>query len=508
MKKTAYILLGVILAGAVSCNKWLEATSSSQISDEKLFSTRSGFHEVLNGLYTKLSDRSAYGLNYTLLANEMASYPFMTAVLNSMSSFQRHLYTTSICTDTQDLMWQTGYEVIANANKLLLELDRHRDVITDEDEYNLIKGEALAVRAMLHFDLIRMFGNASWDGENASKFAPPYVRVYSKEPEPQLTYSQTAELLWEDINASLECLKSDPILGNTGETFSLVANADGYWDNRRIHMNHCAVLALSARVAQWQGDMPKAASKAREALDEAIACGLAEWMNADDYWRSYASIGICDYQITSEGLFSMDTSTGTHFSDWISLTFGMTNTSLTLDQTWCRSIFPAGDLSADEDIRGFSSWLAPNGTNMGLKKFWGIMYTVVISYDSSGNRVYEEMPYSGTLPIIRMSEMQYIICEDAILRSNVEDACAALDVVRTHRGITTPLTRPATADEVWAELEKEYYREFVGEGQLFYYLKRRYACGRAAVVDNYITDGSNLTYPYPVSETIYGRVQE
>lgn len=507
MKKFYAISLGVILLAAVSCNKWLEATSSSQISDEKLFSTRSGFHETLNGLYVIVSDRYCYGLDYTVWANELSSYPYQINSVASAAAFQKHLFNTVNCTEHQDMMWQQAYMVASGASKLILELENHRDVITNEDEYNLIKGEALGLRALMNFEVIRMFGTSTWTGDNAGKLAPPYLNVYSKDPVPQRTYTETATLLWDDILASIECLKSDPLTGTLSDDFTLTSNADGYWDNRLTHMNCYAIRALAARVAMWQGETSKAASYASEAVQGALSSELSSWLDVDDVWQTASTLGMPDLTFACEGIFSMDTSTGDYWHNWLDMYLSMTSGALVLDYNWCQSLYPAGDLSADEDVRGLSLWLNYNGTSVSLNKFVSLTARVLVSYDSSGNRVYS-VDNNSTFPVLRLSEMQYIICEDAIVRGDIEGACAALDQVRAHRGITTPLPRPASADDLWPELEKEYYREFIGEGRLFFYLKRRSGAGRAAYVENSIASGSELTYPYPVSETIYGRIQE
>ena len=54
-------------------------------------------------------------------------------------------------------IWSTAYNSIANANSLLKHLDE-TDVPFHGDNKAIIKGEALALRAMLHFDLLRCFG--------------------------------------------------------------------------------------------------------------------------------------------------------------------------------------------------------------------------------------------------------------------------------------------------------------------------------------------------------------
>ena len=96
-------------------------------------------------------------------------------------------YTTSVAVPSLEQMWQGGYNIIANANKVLQELENGRSVVTDDYEYNLIKGELLGIRAYVHFDLLRMFGPSTWLGDNASKLVVPYVRSYSSAPEVQRT---------------------------------------------------------------------------------------------------------------------------------------------------------------------------------------------------------------------------------------------------------------------------------------------------------------------------------
>ena len=53
--------------------------------------------------------------------------------------------------------WVKGYALIGNINTLLEHCEKNRNVLSDKG-YHIIKGEALALRAMLHFDLLRIFG--------------------------------------------------------------------------------------------------------------------------------------------------------------------------------------------------------------------------------------------------------------------------------------------------------------------------------------------------------------
>ena len=65
-------LAALLILGLSGCEKWLEATSSSQISGEQLFSERAGFHEALSGVYMLMGSGSCYGRNYTWFVNRRA----------------------------------------------------------------------------------------------------------------------------------------------------------------------------------------------------------------------------------------------------------------------------------------------------------------------------------------------------------------------------------------------------------------------------------------------------
>ena len=72
-----------------------------------------------------------------------------------------------------------------------------------------------------------------------------------------------------------------------------------------------------------------------------------------------------------------------------------------------------------------------------------------------------------------MSEAYYIAAETAFEQSGkVSDGVGYLNTVRTRRNIMEELPATLTADEFREEIRKEYAKEFIAEGQLFFYYKR------------------------------------
>jgi hypothetical protein len=76
-------------------------------------------------------------------------------------------------------------------------------------------------------------------------------------------------------------------------------------------------------------------------------------------------------------------------------------------------------------------------------------------------------------PLIRMTEMYYIAAECAGSNNDMAQATDLLDSVRWHRNVKIDLTPTISSDSLTTEIRKEYQKEFLGEGQMFFYYKRK-----------------------------------
>ena len=94
------------------------------------------------------------------------------------------------------------YNMLANVNNLLDNIDKRQSVFTG-DNYNIIKGEALGLRAYIHFDLLRLFASAA----DLNKEAIPYAKNLQIEVPHVYTGKEVLALLNEDIKNALTCLE-------------------------------------------------------------------------------------------------------------------------------------------------------------------------------------------------------------------------------------------------------------------------------------------------------------
>ena len=60
--KLLYLVLPFFM---LSCNEWLNVEPEDEISEEKLFSTGTGFRHALNGVYFTMESRNLYGKHLT-----------------------------------------------------------------------------------------------------------------------------------------------------------------------------------------------------------------------------------------------------------------------------------------------------------------------------------------------------------------------------------------------------------------------------------------------------------
>src|SRR5690606_7817150 len=130
-----------------------------------------------------------------------------------------------------------------------------RSLLTDES-YALIRGEALGLRALLHFDLLRIFGPEYISGRDQK--AIPYKTI----TEPMNTVPSTTAQVVDNILADL--IEAEALLMPFDEV-----NVETRI-NRRIKFNYYAVRGLEARVRLYKGDKEGAFKAAKEVVDSEV----------------------------------------------------------------------------------------------------------------------------------------------------------------------------------------------------------------------------------------------
>lgn len=155
--KTLLFIIVCLSFSFASCNSWLDVELENKVDEDKLFSSVEGFEEALAGVYSEMAGSSMYGQALTMeYLDLMGQYYSYNSVGKAYTYFKDFEYTNQTVKSTIASFWNKLYSCIASANNILSWADKNAGVMTDS-ERKQIKGEALALRAFLHFDLYRLF---------------------------------------------------------------------------------------------------------------------------------------------------------------------------------------------------------------------------------------------------------------------------------------------------------------------------------------------------------------
>ena len=259
-----------------SCTNWLDVQLDNKVDDSKLFSSAEGFKEALAGVYSNMSKRNLYGRTLTMeYVDVLAKY--YNASNNTYQYWNEYNYEYSSTKSVISGIWNNLYSNIAQLNCILMWTDKNAGVM-DENTRNQIRGEALALRAFLHFDLYRLF---SPDVKRSPKAdGIPYNKEYGVSLPPMYSVEEVVQLVINDLKEAEECLANDPI--NEVVPYVIASTWDGVADGSNTskgvsayrdeadqyvaRMNLYAVKAMLARAYQARGEFTRAAEKAKEVI--------------------------------------------------------------------------------------------------------------------------------------------------------------------------------------------------------------------------------------------------
>jgi len=415
-----------------SCSKWLDVQPNSQIKDSELFKDESGFKDALAGVYTILTDQTLYGKELTygmmgVLSHEWVTYP------TAYDDDGNYNYIGTLSQNRIEGVWSNMYKALSNTNNILGNIDSKK--VFKGDNYNIIKGEALALRGFIHFDLLRCFGTSYTI--NSSQYAIPYVTKYTAQQTSQYKVDEVVSKILEDLLAAKELLKVDPIF--TGKKVTEFDD-NGYLINRQLHLNYYAVEGLLARIYLYMGDY----AKARESAQAVINSGKFSFSTQANYINGTDLSGAPEHlfalQITNLNQYAID-----YLSEEGTAVFSLNSATLL-------SYYE----NNTDDYRYL--YLFENGTSINVDKRYVLKYS-----ESASTEDY----YQKKMPLLKLAEIYYILAECDY--HDGTDVLKDFNPVRKARGVAQMTTAPADFRSV---MTNEYRKEFIGEGQLFYYYKR------------------------------------
>lgn len=468
-KKYIYFPLALLFILVTSCNHWLEVQPSDRVTEKNAFSSLQSFKKVLNGIYIEMNQSTVYGkalsVEFIDILGQYYAIDPESRVNTDLINFD---YSGSGNRTRISNIWENLYNLISNTNLLIHNCEIKKDVLPD-DYYHLIKGEAIALRAFFHFDLFRLFGPIYTKGNTNTSI--PYYTDFVLDVEESLSADDFIAQVISDLKEAIRLLEADPIItmGPKGDS------KDSFKQYRTLRMNYYASKALLARVYLYAGDKEAALKLSKEVIE--IQKTWFPWIKPEKVLE--------DRIFSTEVLFSLQNLKRRGlYSEFFDIRNLEPNNSLSPLEDVALSIFD----NQRHDYRFMAnlqeSVLVGNENRLMFNKYEAMT-------DSLKNQL---------IPLIRISEVFYIAAES---ESDHQEGIKHLNKVRNNRGITESSLDYYFFDDL---LISEYMREFWGEGQLFYFYKRRKQDYVQSPLNAWsevrITD-RNYVLPIPDAETKY-----
>lgn len=438
MKKiytSIYLLLS--LFAMTACSDWLDIEPEGQATNDKLTETGDGYRTMLSGVYKAMTSKNLYGVELQFgivdCISQQYTWDWMSSSGTSVNTIYREArdfnYYNVDLRETIDAIWKDGYNAIANANNLIQNIkDEDPNKFAEgELERDMILGEAYACRALMHFDLCRLFAPAPIENETGKYL--PYVDVYPNiQPEAievkpflekvvadfkeaqRLTARIDTTALGLSANATANARFYNQLEYGMEGAADEGASVDDFFLERGYRLNYYAITALLARVYQYMGE-------------DDLAFECAEQV------MNFKAAG------ANNMLYMMFTP-----DDWTIMNSAENNESRTDLKIVSNLIFALYNEDAYIDY-GLGTFFQKRSDEQGGNPSWFVVD-------------------------------RYIMAEHYARQGNFTEAYNILNTIRSARGLDTSLQERNDLDQFLQDMIRDAQREWISEGQLFYLYKR------------------------------------
>jgi len=257
MKKFLYTITALLVAFTFhSCEEELEQLPNNAFAPESFYKTSQDFEFATRALYSGLFSESYYGGSF-LSRPDIVTDNVIVAQAGRKSNLS--FYEWRYKANSGWNMMGSAYVVIGRANQIIEKIDN----LNDGAAKNNFLGEALAVRALAHFDLLRVYSKVS-DG---ASLGMPYVTGTDPNYEaPRPTVNETLN----SIAADLETAKG--LIGTSSTKSRFTKNG---------------VNALLSRVHLYAGNYQEAIDAAN-----AVTATVATRANFPQVWTDSSTDGV------------------------------------------------------------------------------------------------------------------------------------------------------------------------------------------------------------------------
>ncbi|MFL5773337.1 MAG: RagB/SusD family nutrient uptake outer membrane protein [Flavisolibacter sp.] len=441
--KTIIKIFTLSLLCLAACNKKLDISPKQSVDATVALTTPDDVESAIVGAYSILGHGALYGTNLFMLADLQASENYDS--WRGTFQGQRQVANKTMTRDNSEASrtWTDAYRAINMANVVLDALP----VVKDASQKTRLEGEALFIRGILHFELVRYFA-LPWGATPANDHIGVVIKTKASNDEtdafekiPRSKVSDVYQQVISDLTTAVTKLPSD-----NG------TRADKY-----------TALAFLARVYLQKGDYANALNAANQVI-------------ASNKYKMNASVrAVFDNKNTAESIWEIQQNDQNNA--------GTSNDGMA---TFYASLPGIGRA----DVRINSNWVAQYDPNDLRRLEW--------YYTGTGARpgnLYTSKwkSFSQNLPVIRIAEMYLIRAECNLRLGSAVGDTPQNDLANIRNPVRTNL--PVIVNPTLNDVLNERFLELAFEGLRIHDLKRL-----KMPTGTFAWDSPLLVFPIPQRE--------
>ena len=275
--KSIYKVMGcaILAASLSSCvNDWLDVAPSDGTDADAALTSSSDLDAARTGMYKALKGNSSfvdyYGQQFFVYGDVHAGDDYQYNYIggsNRANFYYDMNYQTASEFNTSTVSWQSPYVVIGRANRIIAAAEGGKlsDAVEAKAKIEQYAAESKVLRALAHFDLVRIYGKPYTEDQGASLGVPLVIGVLESNAKP--ARSTVAEVYAQVVKDLTEAINSNALATETKPGYVSVWGAK----------------AILSRVYLNMGDYANALSVAEDIIKNS---GAALWTR-DQYFKAW-----------------------------------------------------------------------------------------------------------------------------------------------------------------------------------------------------------------------------
>jgi tetratricopeptide (TPR) repeat protein len=488
-----YIYITLLIAGFLStgCKKLIDRPDSTVITTDAIFNTSRDLDNLLYGAYGAIANGSTLAGNWKLFPELLADNVVINAVEVLPADPYVDLYNRNMTVAQYPESWRLAYVAIQNANTVLYAVNsglitQAKDAEFNDATKNRILGEAYFIRAICHFELVRLYGqpygfNSTAANSGVILKTEPTLNASGKDDlagMPRATVEAVYQQVISDLKLAENLMPTIPIRRGRATSYAAAAYLARVYFQQNDYAN--ALTEIGKVIGTTPGAITGPFSLVRLPAVGTVTTATA----SSNVLAAFNSAGI-SVSVT-ENIF-----------DLVSVTGNLVNPVITRKYFQSGTIQP--HLGVSTTMLNNAAFAANDARRVNL------MSTV-------SGKTYSKKFDNATMnvPVIRSAELVLDRAEINALNAGTNaqalaDATKDINLIRDRAIPGYSSATVITAVAILGEVRRERIRELAFEGDRLHDLRRQQAVvgpGDRAVTTSYQWNSNGLLFKIPDAEIL------